>query len=285
MVPDIEQKTQNASVGDLAKWCVIQEKELRRKKNDCHKLQDEQRIRNRELVRVKHLLEEKTSKLQVAQEKLKVSEEDVTSLEAQNSSLKKKLEALQKSVYSPTCDLGSSLAHNESPAPALPQKRPRLSLPDDKHTASIVDLDMTSEILSEKSVEKERVLSAKENQKNTCKEFGTKYVKITSAAASSAVPKQKSASNLMSSVPGLGNLNILRKTISQGSMLAQEESSIKKGYNGLGGHEKFIQPRGRPFLQVKSKANNKKTTASSKVFKPNLSNPPPFPSLNAFNMG
>ena len=280
MVPDIEQKTRNASVDDLAKWCVIQEKELRRKKNDCHKLQDEQRTRNRELVRMKHLLEEKTAKLQLVQEKLKVSEEDVTSLESQNSSLKKRLEALQKSVYSPSCDLGTSLAHrliNESPAPALPHKRPRLSLPDDQ-TGS-VDLDMTTEILSEKTTEKQRPFSSKENQKNTCKEFGTKYVKITSAAGS-AMPKQKSASNL-SSVPGLGNLNILRKTISQGSMLAQEESSIKKGYNGLGGHEKFIQPRGRPFLQAKPKA--KKTTAS-KVFKPSLSNPPPFPSLNAFSM-
>lgn len=120
--------------------------------------------------------------------------------------------------------------------------------------------------------------------KNNCKEYGTKFVRITSASSGSSKPSSKSVSDIsnLPSIPGLGNLNILKKTMGTGSMLKTESSVIKKGYNGLGGHEHFIQPRGHPFPIAKPKIKKSTSTSGLPYKSIQSNNPPPFPTLDGF---
>lgn len=259
---------------DLAKWCVIQEKELRRKRLDCKKLQEDLHVEIRSNVKLKQALAERTKNCSTLEEKLNISEKDVISLEKQNGSLKKKLEALQQALDSPSeSSVEKRFARrliNESPAPAPTLKKPRLSNPNSTHTE--IDLDSSFDDMLNLPPYRKKPLAKSDNMDRLKKHASveskeTKYVKLTTAASRTSSSKSRPGSSPVKDIsnlpPSLYNLNILKKTC--GSMLLKQGDSssfVKKGYNGLGGHDKHIEPRGHP-LAASLKTTKKVTSASS----------------------
>lgn len=194
--------------------------------------------------------------------------------EREIASLKKKIGTLQNALGSPS-DSAVSFAHrliNESPAPmpsAMKHKRPRLSKPEDDSRE--IDLDVTPDLFDSPVPVRP---SPTTHQKKQCQEYGTSFVKITSAATKGSKPKRDLQD--VSNVAGL-NFNLFKKK--NGFGLTQEHTAIRKGYNGLGGHEKFLQAQGKGAVQPKKNFAAKPACRISRALGAKI---PPFPTLENF---
>lgn len=258
----------------LATWCAVLQKELSTKKKQCRTLRESNEKSSKEHTQRKNLLRDKINELKALRELYQTAEADVKGLERENDSLKNKLEKLANS----STDLSTSFAQrfiHESPAPMPPCKRPRLSLPGGEK--GIVDLDMTPDLFdldsSVKSVEGE---SPSVHQKKACKEYGTQFVKISSVATANAKKPKRDVQDISNLPITLNGYNLFKK-----SAPGQQSSVFRQGYNGMGSHDKFIQPSGRPRPMAIKKAATK-----TSIFKPKpLSTKgamPPLPRLDNF---
>ena len=251
---DIEDRARNASSKDLAEWVVIQDKEMKRKRQECREMQEQKERLSKECRVAKRALDIKTKDYGILEEKLRICEEDFHNMETQCNSLKKKLDVLQKSIASPS-GVSNSLAYrmiNESPAPMPAAKRPRLSEPGPEFN---LDLDESGRDMFATSPEPPShtppSTSQKKNSNSKENSNATKFIKITSAATMFKAEKPaKSELSDRSNVPVAG-FNIMKKRGGSGFMQEKDSSAIRTGYNGMGGHGKFIQTK--PFTKATSK--------------------------------
>ena len=221
------------------------------------------------------------------------------SLEFRNESLKKRLDKLSKAIASPS-DTKGSFVHrmlNESPFPLTPgsagnNKRPGLTSPDDS-----INMNVTMELFTDDEDVMATDVAAKENSgsklskgqsyssqssakgpcsntkvKQDCKEYGTTFLKISSAASTSAKQRNDSAVPNVVSSSGLLKHRNLNK---------QQSVVFREGYNGMGTHDTFIQPLPRiTGVKVPKKTSTFKT--SLKVAPRSMGKAPPLPSLQGF---
>lgn len=213
--------------------------------------------------------------------RLKQTEDDLSNSERTITSQKRKLDALLQSINSPS-GVNASLRQRliaESPAPQLstpeppPGKRSRLAA--DSGTDDGVELDMTIDLFPdlESQVDKTSAKSPSVLVKKQCQDYGTKFVKITSAANKN-VPMQskRELSEIGNVVPPGYNFSIMKKKAG----MHQQSSIVKQGYNGLGTHEKCVMPFGRN----RAGHGTKKPGARPSLLKKGP--PPQLPSLNNF---
>ncbi len=269
----------------LATWCVVIQKELTAKRYECRQLrEDKERLKKESSVKTRSLLD-RTNELGASKEQVRVLREDLSSSEDEITRLKKKLDSLSKALGSPSDTAGSFTRRmiNESPAPELPRKRPKLSAP--LNSSGDIDLDVSLDLFSPETVEP--TSSKSSHKQNTVmrknpEELGTKYLKITSAASSKASSnkREKGVNDITNAIlpGGLNCMNIMRK---KSGFLEPQSSAIRKGYNGLGGHEKFIQskPKGNTF-----RVPNQTTLGQGVPRKNKLQNSkvPPLPRLDDY---
>ena len=208
------------------------------------------------------------------------------------TSQKRKIDALMESLQSPMTN--SSLRHRiivESPAPQLTspderspiRKKPRLSTDHDITIDLFPDSesDSESQYLSQKQKFPQ---SPSVEIKKQCNDYGTKYIKITSAASKGGKDETvKRELNDIGNFPPAGfNFSILQKKTGFG----MNSGIIKKGYNGLGSHDKFVQPIGKSISHSNSLLVKKGAKFRGAVGKKNNnsgnSKAPPLPSLNGY---
>ena len=115
-------------------------------------------------------------------------------------------------------------------------------------------------------------MSKSAKRKNDCMENGLKYVRIMTASDPKPNPDN---SNQIARNP-LINLNIMKKN--PFSIPGQKSAVFLRGYNGLGGHEKFVKPAPRPQT-IFSKSAKEMKLAQKMSKSSTLSKPPPLPSL------
>ncbi|XP_077998656.1 E3 ubiquitin-protein ligase TRAIP-like [Glandiceps talaboti] len=259
---EVEEMLQNYGTGphavkDLATYCASLKKEFETSKQSRRKLRDELEEVKRHLhVKNKKLIE-KIDETCELQRQLKLTEEDLQHSEDEKKSLKKKVSALQRAVESPSGAKGviSRLAM-ESPAPQT-FKRPRLSGPIDEND---FDLEMTPGFPETPEVIKP---SPSVKAKKVCQEFGVPFIKTTSIAKANQQVKQESKERTaLSSMIATSDLFKKRQPGDQ------DTSSIRKGYNGLGGHHTFIETREYAFGPTRKIA---KPTKRKNVRKPDAS--------------
>ena len=221
--------------------------------------------------------------------RLKQTEEDLSSAEDIITSHKRKIDALTQSLNSPGAS--TSLRHRliaESPAPQLTspderspiRKKPRLSADPN------ITMDLFSDFESETqhSPHKQHPQQSPSVElKKQCDVYGTKFVKITSAAKKGGKddPTKRELNDIGNIAPAGFNFNILKKRTGFG----MNSGIIKQGYNGLGSHEKFVQPSGKNVLRKNSILGRKMTSkvpSSKKDQNIRNSKAPPLPSLSGF---
>ena len=208
------------------------------------------------------------------------------------TSQKRKIDTLMQSLQSPMTSSG--LRHRlivESPAPQLTspderspiRKKPRLSSDHDLTIDLFPDSESDSE--SQHSSQKQKLPQSPSVEiKKQCSDYGTKFVKITSAAAKGRKDEAvKRELNDIGNIPPAGfNFNILNKKTGFG----MNSGIIKKGYNGLGSHDKFVQPIGKSICHRNSllvkKAGKSKVGVCKKDNNSRSSKTPPLPSLNGY---
>ena len=212
---------------------------------------------------------------------------------------KRKIDTLLQSVNSPN-GTNASLRQRliaESPAPQLSltspdvrspnRKKPRLSAP--TPGSFDLDLDLSVELFPDQDSESHKVpqivQSPSVEVKKQCKDYGTKFVKITSAAGKSNKDdvNKRELSEIGNIVPPGFNFNILKKKTGFGL----NSGRIKRGYNGFGSHEKFVQPMGASAGVLRNKPLVKKTSGSKLVHVKkenglNNKKAPPLPNLGGF---
>ncbi|CAH1772674.1 unnamed protein product [Owenia fusiformis] len=255
----------SGSMKELAQWNITLKGELTRTKRDKRFMQSENDKLRIQLSNVKKALMDKTTECTAIKEQFNDSENDLKHTEKENEKLKKKLALLMSSLGSPG-DTAAGFAHrlmNESPMP-LP---PKLSTPS---SSGQIDLDSGSFVVP---CTPEIVKPSPNTQiKNDCENNGIKYIKTTSLANPSK--KRKADEPVENFVVGLGNLNLFKK---KGLI---ENSRIRNGYNGMGGHEKFIEMRKGPQMKPLKKPVQKsgQLPKASKLAKKN----PPLPKLDFY---
>ncbi len=257
----------------LATWCAVLKKELTTKRQETRTLKEQTDKLKKELVYTKRTHKQIADELTACRDHLKVNEEDLSNLETQNTHLKKKIDDLSKAMGSPH-SRAENFAHrllHESPAPmGPPNKRPKLTLPGG------IDLDLSGDLFNTSNIDVSSVASPSVQTKKDCKQYGTHYLKISSAAttANSTKTVRKEVTDISNIPITLSGLNIFKKK----GLLSDGSSLIKQGYNGLGSHERFIQPSGRPRPTAA-----KKTKSTYKYTMPKVTTstdkPPPLPSL------
>ena len=283
---------------ELAMWCSVITKELNAKKQDNRSLRDELEKIKKDLALKKTALRDQEKENTSVHEQLKHSEDDLKHAERKIASLHKKLKKLQESLDSPS-ETGASFAHrliNESPAPSTftPQLglKPTLTSGLSKSDDGVVDLDTSMDLFSTPGIpHKRKSCELRENEvpkftldedairtqgKRGSEEYGTQYIKIKSAADN---PKKKVKRDPqdISNVPNFGNFNLFKAKPLVGAV----PSIVRNGYNGFGGHEKFVQPTSKPRFNVKKPTRNP-GIGKVMVNKKDHSKAPPLPSLDGF---
>ena len=209
---------------------------------------------------------------------IRLLEEDLRSSEAQISSLTRKVQCLQTALNSPSDSRSMSLAKrllNESPAPDMIIKRPRLSsTPTMKSSIPVFnspDLFDDQSCASAKQIDMDNVDNVLTDD-NKLQSVKIRTVGPLKPLSENSLAK---ANNLSSVVPNLQQFNLFkRKTsgCSGGSLL------MKTGYNGLGGYEKHILP-----MMKSNTANTNKTSIKLKSrTKSSAFQNPPLPKLDNF---
>ena len=256
---------QGSDVKQLATWCVVIQKELSTKRQECRTLRDSLDKLKREHLQKCRLLTDSTRELSSTRDQLKNSDDDLSHANAHIVSLQKKMEMLQKAIASPTAT-GSSFAYrliNESPAPMPVTKRPKLSSPLNESN----DLDLSMDLFPE--AESKPSQPTREADQGSC----TQSIKITSAAATKKAKREVQVGHM-------ANFNLFKKKPVEGVSVL---SAMRKGYNGLGGHESFVQPLGRSKLVTASKLHSS-AGATSKYGKLFSTKPPLLPTMSNFSL-
>lgn len=209
---------------------ITLKKKLEEKRLKCKEAINTTEIIKKENNRIKMELTHIEMELKKSKDHLKMAEEDIRRLEQENSSYKKKLTAMERAFASPS-PRSSAIGRliRESPAP-MDIKRPRLSCPEE---------DSENVIVAETPSPKPRLPERKNELKSIAEEMGLSLVKTTSVASPLQRPPLKPTQQ-----------QSLKPTESGGA------SVFRRGYDGLGGHTKFLAPS-RP-----------KKAASRKVAKP-----------------
>jgi hypothetical protein len=192
----------------------------------------------------RRLAAEKAEASSAAEKQVQALKEEINDADREVMKLKKKINALEKALGSPS-DTARSFAHrliHESPAPMMspPAKKPKLTDPGENSEIFSPDMFHSPALSIRDFVEKSEE-SPSVQRKKDCKEFGTKYVKISTASNSGLKKKTHEISDI-SNIHGFNSYNLFKKKNGMG--LADSGSAIRKGYNGFGGHEKFTNPQG-----------------------------------------
>lgn len=289
---------QQSDVNQLATWCIVYRRELSRKKDDCRRLQESLRDIKKELETTKTKLAERMSDLASAREQSRCLEEDLTNQDRQITTLKKKIEVLQTAIGSPS-NTAASLAHrliNESPAPfdVMATKKPKLSAPSD--SLGKIDLDLSADLFDDSAgghelsftltpeppsgISPSGQSTAVKSSKNDS-ELTVQNVKITSAADSKL--SHRDVSGDVVSIPHQGGIlgfNIMKRQQFSGGLVSMS-AVFKQGYNGLGGHEKVVEPRPRIHTTLTGGFKRPKNVGPMKKL-PLTERQPPLPNLMDF---
>ena len=238
-------------------------REYEQVKSERKKLKDDIDKVRRDLISKSNALKGRTEEVSRLQGLLCRSEEDLKSSEKEKDILRKKLSHLKRAIRSPGASASSSFVEtlmDESPMQSTPL---RLNKPNSHE----IDLDLTPDIIGPSPTTK---------IKRQCEENEIKYIKISSAANQNPAKKaRKDNTENISNMTGMGQFNIFKKKQGIGDKYT---TAIQKGYDGLGGHNTFTQPQGRPKLAVK-----KGVVRSRGLLKTNRTGSiPPLPSLNGF---
>ncbi len=205
-------------------------------------------------------------------------EEDLASSDKIITSQKKKLEALLQSINSPS-GVNAHLRQRliaESPAPSLstppsatpPNKRQKTDTPGELNITLDLFPDLDNDLKESPSVEVKR----------KCQDYGAKYVKISSLSSKSGHREKRELSDSSNVVPPGYNFNILKKKTGFGGA---QSRTIRQGYDGMGSHEKFVQPMGLGKPLGKSLQDRPTAKKVAKPLQPNK-RAPPLPSLSGF---
>ena len=222
----------------MATWCAVLRQELASKRQEARSLRVDAEKHKKMLAIKKEMLISKTQDLVACREQMKGNEEDLKASERECLSLQKKIGNLEKALGSPSVDTATSFARrliHESPAPFPSAKRPKLSS-DGLNGDIEVDLDVTLDLFPSPQLPAKP--SPATQTKTECKEYGTQFVKITSAAGKRKPSGGSSQMNDISNITGLSNFSLFKKS----SVTGNSSSLIRQGYNGMGGYEKFMQP-------------------------------------------
>lgn len=210
MLRDLDSK----SFPEVIVQLITLKKKLEEKRQKCKEATNTSEMIKKENNRIKIELTQLEMELKKSRDQIKMAEEDIQRLEQENSSYKKKLTAMERAFASPSprsSVIGRLI--RESPAP-VDIKRPRLSCPSEDSENVIV-----AETPSPKPQERKYEL------KSIAEEMGLSLVKTSSLAS----PFQRAP----------------LKPTQQQSRKAPEPtgaSVYRRGYDGLGGHTKFLAP-------------------------------------------
>ena len=259
----------------LSTWCSILQKELQSKRQECKSLRETAEKLKKDFNISKRLVTEKTKAVVAAEKQVELLTNQLHDADGEVLKLKKKLSALEKALESPT-DTVRSFAHRllyESPAPLLTPPKKKLKLTDPNQSMMSPDMFASPACSSRDTVD--QIENGPILQRKTFdRDVDTKYVKITSAATAGSrkpPPQMSDVSNIHSIL----GYNLFKKR--PGIGLDEVGSSIRKGYNGLGGHEKFITSQGFKVnapAKKQSKFGPSRTVVSKKL--------PPLPTLDTF---
>ncbi|XP_073239069.1 E3 ubiquitin-protein ligase TRAIP-like [Porites lutea] len=228
---------------------------------------EEKRLKCKEAIDATERIKKENNKLKIEstqvlmelkknKDLLQMAEEDIRRLEKENSSYKKKLTAMERAFASPS-PRSSAIGRliRESPAP-LDIKRPRLSCP-------TLEEESENIIVAETPSPKPRKQEPKSELTSIAEEMGLCVVKTTSMAS----PLQKAVLK--------PSQQISRKSAEQAGA-----SVFRRGYDGLGGHTKFLAPT-RP-VKTASRKVARPTGISKFVKQTKFSRPadPPLPVMD-----
>ncbi|RMX53741.1 hypothetical protein pdam_00000459, partial [Pocillopora damicornis] len=223
---DMLQQLDAKSFPEVILQLITLKRKLEEKKLKCKQAIDTTDKVRKENVMIKNEAAYKEIELTKIKDHLKMAEEDIQRLEKENASYKKKLTAMERAFASPS-PRSSAIGRliRESPAP-MDIKRPRLSCPED---------DLENIVIAETPSPKSKVSYGNSELRNIAEEMGLSLVKTTS----------------LTSPP---SRTVLKPTQQQPKKASEPAggSVFRRGYNGLGGHTKFLAPS-RPIKTVSRK--------------------------------
>lgn len=228
---DMLQQLDAKSFPEVILQLITLKRKLEEKKLKCKQAIDTTEKVRKENIMIKNEAAYKEIELTKMKDNLKMAEEDIQKLEKENASYKNKLTAMERAFSSPS-PRSSAIGRliRESPAP-MDIKRPRLSCTEE---------DLENIVIAETPSPKPKGFDGNSELRNIAEEVGLSLVKTTSLTSPPSHTVLKPAQQQPKKVPKPAGGSVFRQ-----------------GYNGLGGHTKFLAPS-RPIK-----------TASRKVARPN----------------
>ena len=212
-------------------------------------------------------ISESMKQISILKDQLERSEGDLKLTEKQLEMQKKKFVRLKRGIESPKSTVGSASfaeAMNDSiQLSNVPTSTPKIGRPD--NSQSVVDLDVTPDLFDSPVLPKPAIKRPlEENEENQ----ETKILRI-STAAEKFNNKKVTVDKTSNWAPAMASMNIFKKKVPGESSYT---SVTRKGYDGLGGHTTFVNPKGNIF----KKPAVKKTTLK------NSKSTPALPTLHDF---
>ncbi|XP_071482024.1 E3 ubiquitin-protein ligase TRAIP-like [Diadema antillarum] len=218
------------AVKELATYCTSLKREFENIKDSRKQLKDELGQLKKNMQQQSRLLSQRTKDTEALQHSVVSLQDDVQSLEAERAELKERIEVMSGLLDAHGGGKATPLQQALCITPINMSKKPRLSVPEEGDDIVLDPGDPSTPdlVLPSPSVE----------TKNTCRELGIPFVKTTSLANK----KKKTESDA-------AEASAWRSTLASSSLFNQRrplqavknQCSIRKGYDGLGGHETFIQ--------------------------------------------
>ncbi|KAL5013328.1 hypothetical protein ScPMuIL_007598 [Solemya velum] len=228
-----------SSIRQLSTYCAVLKREYEQIKSEKKMLKDHFDKVKRDLINKTQLLNSQEKEHSNLNDLVHRSEEDLKHVEKERDILRKKLTHLKRAIRSP-CPAGSSsfveTLMEESPAQSTPV---RLNRP--KNGLDEIDLDCSDVIPATPEVIKTKPMT---DMKRPLKENVT-LVKISSASEQNPNKRVKREINDINIASSMGSFNIFKK------QQTEYQSSVRKGYDGLGGHTTFAQPQWKPKPTLK----------------------------------
>ncbi|XP_072036097.1 E3 ubiquitin-protein ligase TRAIP-like [Amphiura filiformis] len=254
---------------ELATYCVALKREFQNGKDSKRRLKEEnERLKKETSYKGKKVME-RTLEVERLEKRVRSLEDDLNQVEAEKAAMKDKMTTLQRALESPSSSGSKSAISRlimESPAPSLLQ-RPNLS------GNESIDLDDVTMNPGSPATPTFLEPSPSIQAKTDCREFNVPYIKTTSAATKRKRLKEQEEDDavVMSAICNSSLFNSKRP-------LRESQSITKKGYNGMGGHEKFFKSsfaNSKPVARKAVTALRKKTGLAFKTT-------PPLPTLEKF---
>ena len=248
----------DGSVKELAKYCAILKREFEQLKSSRKAMKSDFDKLKREFITKDTSLKDTQKELKHLKEYTKKSEEDLQKAEKLIDHLRKKVSKLQNVLKSPSSNENTSFIET------LTEPSPMISTPV-LTTQSQNDIVLETPLKSMPEIAKP---SPNTQLRQHCQENNVKVMKITSASSQPPAKKQK-----FDDFSSLGNLNIFKKKPG----FCDVKSSIRKGYDGLGGHMTFTERQSKQKLTMK-----KSVSRTSNIKNGKLAGIPKLPSLDNF---